>query len=110
MGAVHLLPGTTEASPKASGEYDSMDKAVMTLAEFEDWLALEVCRYHGTKHRGINQTPLSKWEDLESEAAYDVLMMQKRSGSVFTRAWSVRSGVMVCICSILVIGRMHSGP
>ena len=68
MGAVHLLPGTTEASPKARGEYDSMDQATMTLAEFEDWLALEVCRYHGTQHRGINKTPLSKWEDLESEA------------------------------------------
>ena len=67
MGAVHLLPGTTEASPKARGEYDSMGQAVMTLAEFEDWLALEVCRYHQTLHRGLGHTPLATWENLEGE-------------------------------------------
>jgi putative transposase len=34
MGKVHLLPGTTDASPTARGRYDSEATAVLTLPEF----------------------------------------------------------------------------
>ncbi|MEP4962367.1 MAG: hypothetical protein ABJU19_24160 [Roseobacter sp.] len=36
MGAVHVLPGTTQSSPKDKGEYDSTGKAVMTLETGEE--------------------------------------------------------------------------
>ncbi len=53
MGAVHVLPGTTQSSPKDKGEYDSTVKAAMTLEEFADCLHLEICRYHNTRHGGL---------------------------------------------------------
>lgn len=69
MGAVHVLPGTTQSSPKDKGEYDSTGKAVMTLEEFEDWLHLEICRYHNTRHGGLGRAPLAAWADLGGDDA-----------------------------------------
>ncbi len=69
MGAVHVLPGTTQSSPKDKGEYDSAAKASMTLDEFEDWLQLEICRYHNTRHSGLKRTPLAAWADLGGDDA-----------------------------------------
>lgn len=60
MGAVHVLPGTTQSSPKDKGEYDSTGKAAMTLEAFEDWLHLEICRYHNTRHGGLGRAALSR--------------------------------------------------
>ena len=64
MGAVHVLPGTTLSSPKEKDDYDSVGHASLTLAEFEDWLALEICRYHNTTHSELGRTPLAAWADL----------------------------------------------
>ena len=64
MGAVHVLPGTTQASPSEKGDYDSSGKAALTLPEFEDWLSLEICRYHNTRHASLGRTPLAAWADL----------------------------------------------
>lgn len=69
MGAVHVLPGTTQSSPKDRGEYDSVGKASMTLEEFEDWLHLEICRYHNTRHAGLGRAPLAAWADLGGDDA-----------------------------------------
>lgn len=69
MGAVHVLPGTTQSAPKDKGEYDSAAKASMTLAEFEEWLQLEICRYHNTRHSGLRRTPLAAWADLGGDGA-----------------------------------------
>lgn len=69
MGAVHLLPGTTEASPNSRGDYDSAGKASLTLAEFTEWLKLEVRRYHRTVHSGLKMTPLDRWRELGGEDA-----------------------------------------
>lgn len=69
MGAVHVLPGTTQSSPKDKGEYDSTGNAAMTLEEFEDWLHLEICRYHNTRHGGLGRTPLAAWADLGGDDA-----------------------------------------
>jgi putative transposase len=63
MGRIHLLPGTTFSSPRERKDYPSEEKAAMTLAEFEHWLAVEVSeRYHRDQHRGLGATPLSVWE------------------------------------------------
>ena len=63
MGRIHLLPGTTFASPRERAGYDSEGKAAMTLAEFEHWMAVEISeRYHRDFHRGLGATPLGVWE------------------------------------------------
>jgi putative transposase len=62
MGRVHLLPGTTDASPSARGGYDSESTAVMTLSEFAHWLCLEIAgRYHHDTHRMLGMAPSAAW-------------------------------------------------
>lgn len=57
------LPGATGNSPKGRKKRKSEEKAVLTLREFEQWLALEIAqRYHHEEHRGLNgATPASTW-------------------------------------------------
>ncbi|MDX8354837.1 Mu transposase C-terminal domain-containing protein [Cognatiyoonia sp. IB215182] len=69
MGAVHVLPGTTQSSPKDRGTYDSVGKSAMTLDEFQDWLNLEICRYNNTRHSGLGRTPMAAWADLSGDDA-----------------------------------------
>ncbi len=69
MGAVHVLPGTTQSSAAEKGDYDSEKHAALTLAEFEDWLHLEICRYHNTRHESLGRTPLAAWADLGGDTA-----------------------------------------
>jgi putative transposase len=62
MGRVHLLPGTTDASPEARSGYDSERTAVMTLSEFARWLCLEIAgRYHQEEHRMLGVSPAAAW-------------------------------------------------
>lgn len=72
MGAVHLLPGTTQSTVAAKGTYDSEGNAAMTLAEFDVWFALEICRYNNSIHSSLGCTPVSKWEALSGEMASDI--------------------------------------
>ncbi|WP_144389836.1 Mu transposase C-terminal domain-containing protein [Phaeobacter sp. 22II1-1F12B] len=69
MGAVHVLPGTTHSSIVEKGDYDSEKHAVLTLTEFEDWLHLEICRYHNTVHEALGRTPLAAWADMGGDTA-----------------------------------------
>ena len=69
MGAVHVLPGTTQSSTIQKGDYDSGKRAALTLTEFEDWLYLEICRYHNTRHAALGRTPLAAWADLGGDDA-----------------------------------------
>lgn len=69
MGAVHVLPGTTQSSTAEKGDYDSVKHAALTLAEFEDWLLLEICRYHNTVHEALGRTPLAAWADMGGDTA-----------------------------------------
>jgi putative transposase len=79
MGRIHLLPGTTFSNPRERKDYPSEDKAAMTLAEFEHWLAVEVSeRYHRDRHRGLGATPLSIWERAVSAGARQVLPADPR--------------------------------
>jgi putative transposase len=52
MGRVHLLPGSTDASPTARGSYRSENEAKLTLAEFSEWLRLEIA---GAYHHKITE-------------------------------------------------------
>ncbi len=69
MGAVHVLPGTTQSSIVEKGDYDSDKHASLTLVEFEDWLHLEICRYHNTVHQALGRTPLAAWADMGGDTA-----------------------------------------
>lgn len=72
MGAVHLLPGTTQSSVAAKGGYDAEAMAAMTLREFDRWFALEICRYNNSIHSSLGCTPVAKWEALAGEMAGDI--------------------------------------
>lgn len=61
---IHTLAGTTFSNIHKRGEYNSQKEAVMTLGEFEKWLAiLIVDKYHNTKHTAIGMTPLEKYNE-----------------------------------------------
>ena len=72
MGAVHLLPGTTQSSVAAKGSYDAEATATMTLSEFDSWFALEICRYNNSIHSSLGCTPVAKWEALSGEMTADI--------------------------------------
>jgi len=64
MGRVHALPGTTFSSVAERGDYPSERKAVLSLAEFERVLALEVLGpYHNDVHSALGKTPAAAWAD-----------------------------------------------
>ena len=63
MGRVHLLPGTTGSNPQDRGAYPAESEARLTMAELEQWLALEICeQYHRRLHKGLGHSPLSAWQ------------------------------------------------
>lgn len=72
MGAVHLLPGTTQSSVLAKGDYDAEGMATMTLSEFDRWFVLEICRYNNSIHSSLGCTPVAKWEVLSAEMMGDI--------------------------------------
>jgi putative transposase len=64
MGAVHLLPGSTFADTVDKGDYDSEKCAVLTLAELERWLALEIAGvYHHSIHAALGTSPFAAWHE-----------------------------------------------
>lgn len=68
MGAVHMLPGTTQSSVAKRGDYKSESNACMTLDEFERWLALQICgQYHQDIHSALGRPPLAVWNDLDGD-------------------------------------------
>ena len=69
IGAVHVLPGTVQSSPKDNGEYDSTRTATMTLEDLRDWLYLEICRFPNTRHSVLGRAPLAAGADLGGDDA-----------------------------------------
>ncbi len=64
MGRVHTLPGTTFSNVAERGSYPSERKAVLSLAEFERILALEVLGpYHNDVHSALDKTPAAAWAE-----------------------------------------------
>jgi putative transposase len=65
MKEMHLLPGTTFSSVKERGEYDSAARAVMSMQELEQWLALQITgAYHQSVNRHLRCSPLQAWRRL----------------------------------------------
>ena len=74
MGRVHLLPGSTDSSPSRRGSYKSEDEARLTLAEFTEWLHLEIAgRYHHSIHRMLGTTPVAAWKKSLARGTVPVL-------------------------------------
>lgn len=64
MGRIHALPGTTFSNVAERGDYPSEQRAVLTLAEFEKVLALEVLGpYHNEVHSALGRTPAAAWAE-----------------------------------------------
>ena len=64
-GQIHTLPGSTFSNPKDRGIYASEERAVMTMHEFEcfvaDWI---VSNYHITPHEGLGgRKPIEVWKE-----------------------------------------------
>lgn len=60
---IHDLPGTTFSNIKSREGYKSEEKAAMTMAEFETWLVILICKvYHKRMHQSIGMSPERKWE------------------------------------------------
>lgn len=63
MQIAHLLPGTTFSNIRDKGDYDSADKARLTLDEFRQWMTQKVGRtYHTRRHSSLGVPPLVAWE------------------------------------------------
>ena len=64
MGRLHALPGTTFSSVAERGDYPAEDRAVLSPAEFERVLALEVLGpYHNDLHSALGRTPAAAWSE-----------------------------------------------
>ncbi len=77
MGAIHLLPGTTQSNPSQRGEYDSAKHSSLTLRELERFIALEITgNYHQTIHASLRRPPIAVWG--EHEGATPLRLPQDR--------------------------------
>lgn len=61
---IHCLPGTTFSDIKYRSNYNSEEKATMTLEEFEKWIHIQIVDvYHNEFHTGIGATPLQMYSE-----------------------------------------------
>ncbi|GHL28792.1 hypothetical protein ECZU25_56050 [Escherichia coli] len=85
------LPGTTFSNPDQRGDYDSENKAALTLRELERWLTLAVGTYHGSVHNGLlNRRPRAgprPWRVSAYRPSSHALL---RSWSIFCRSSGAR--------------------
>lgn len=65
MGKCKLLPGATQNSPKARGDYDSCQGARLDIEQLELWFAHQILGvYHNTWHAALGCTPLEAWDKM----------------------------------------------
>ena len=83
MGAVHLLPGTTFSDIESRGDYDSLANSAMTLDELEQWLALEIIRYHAARHGALGIPPIAAWREAAARRVHP--LRQPHDVGAFTR-------------------------
>jgi putative transposase len=63
MELIHQLPGTTFSNLTERGSYDAEGRAVLTLAELEQWLTIAITQYyHHAWHQGLGGIPLAHYE------------------------------------------------
>jgi len=62
-GLIHQLPGTTFSNIKERGDYPSEQKAVFTLAQTTQAIAMWIVDiYHQRRHRSTGETPQVRWD------------------------------------------------
>ena len=62
-GVFHTLPGTTFSNMLERGEYDSVQRACISLDELEKALTIFLVDiYAERRHRGLNGVPARRWE------------------------------------------------
>lgn len=62
-GLIHQLPGTTFSNIEERGDYPSEKKAVFTLAQTTQAIAMWIVDiYHQRRHRSIGESPHARWE------------------------------------------------
>ncbi len=62
-GVFHTLPGTTFSNMLKRGEYDSVQRACISLDELEKALTIFLVDiYAERRHRGLNGVPARRWE------------------------------------------------
>lgn len=62
MQLVHQIPGTTFSNVQERGNYDSDERAVLTLAELERWLTIAIINYYHQKiHGSLLISPIEKY-------------------------------------------------
>jgi len=62
MGALHMLPGTTFSNVAEKGDYPSEKTAILTMAELDSWIALQVAGvYHQSVHSALQRPPILAW-------------------------------------------------
>jgi putative transposase len=83
MGSAHLLPGTTFSDIEARGDYDSLANSAMTLDELEQWLALEILRYHAARHGTLGIPPIAAWREAVARCLHP--LRQPYDVEAFTR-------------------------
>lgn len=68
MGAIHLLPGTTQSNTAGLGDYDSAKHSSLTLRELERFIALEITgNYHQGIHAALHRPPIAVWREHEGD-------------------------------------------
>jgi len=62
MQRLHIVPGTTFSSVAEKREYDSENRAVLSLKELERWIALQILGiYHKSVHSSLGCSPEDAW-------------------------------------------------
>lgn len=63
LGEIHGVTGTTFSNTQERQDYDSEEKAALTLSEFETWLTVFITDvYHQRVHSALGMSPLAKWK------------------------------------------------
>lgn len=63
LGEIHGVTGTTFSNTRERQDYDSEEKAALTLSEFETWLTVFITDvYHQRVHSALGMSPLAKWK------------------------------------------------
>ncbi|MFO0601690.1 MAG: DDE-type integrase/transposase/recombinase [Polyangiales bacterium] len=62
-GWFHSVPGTTQSSVAARGDYEATKAARLTLDEAEQILVNKIALYHVTPHGTLGRSPLQAWKD-----------------------------------------------
>lgn len=61
---IHNLSGSTFSNINERENYNSIEKASLTISEFEKWLVIYIVNiYHQKKHSGIMMSPLEKFKN-----------------------------------------------